>query len=231
MKAELYYCEAKSYHSAMRDCLWGGHIDQCLLNLDTVVGEEGARFTRSYIGSIQQNGDFRSDQQAQLVSNSCLSLHPMRTASHESSRRKLELGSLGSIILLSHSVRQISLGHSPTLKSVGSTCYSVQEPCFVPFPQAHLLLQFFMFWPLYLITFSSLWALFWLQRKAFYSEQVSAHSPSKQMPFASDAPSEALWLIPTLRDMLIYNYCQGRILNQTHLKVNLYQDSSLLTLD
>lgn len=179
MKAELYYCEAKSYHSAMRDCLWGGHIDQCLLNLDTVVGEEGARFTRSYIGSIQQNGDFRSDQQAQLVSNSCLSLHPMRTASHESSRRKLELGSLGSIILLSHSVRQISLGHSPTLKSVGSTCYSVQEPCLVPFPQAHLLLQFFMFWPLYLITFSSLWALFWLQRKAFYSEQVSAHSPSK----------------------------------------------------
>lgn len=59
----------------------------------------------------------------------------------------------------------------------------------------------------------------------------SSFSQQTQMPFASDAPSEALWLIPTLRDMLIYNYCQGRILNQTHLKVNLYQASSLLTLD
>lgn len=133
MKAELYHCEAKSYHSAMRDCLWGGHIDQCLLNLDTVVGEEGARFTRSYIGSIQQNGDFRSDQQAQLVSNSCLSLHPMRTASHESSRRKLELGSLGSIILLSHSIRQISLGHSPRhLNQWGPPATLYRSPVWFP---------------------------------------------------------------------------------------------------
>lgn len=51
------------------------------------------------------------------------------------------------------------------------------------------------------------------------------------MPFVSDALSEALWLIPTLRDMLIYNHCKGHILNQTYLKVNLHQVQSLLTLD